>query len=187
MNKRNLALAGLIVLAVSTRLLQNINIAPITAIAVFGAIRFSSRQLAVAVPLLALLITDLVKEVLYPLGLSHDWGIYQGMWVVYGTTALIAVISRLAHGTRSPAVIAVTTLAGSCLFFLVTNFAEWAGGTLYPRTAEGLATCFTMAIPFFRNSLIGDFAFSTVLFGAWAVAEARFPALKQEPKLAMAQ
>lgn len=182
MSKRNFALAGLIVLAASTRLLQHINIAPITAIAVFGAIRLSNRQLAVTVPLTALLLTDLVKEVLYPLGLSQEWGIYQGMWVVYGTTALVALMSRLAHGTQSPAVIAATTLAGSLLFFVVTNLAEWASGVLYPTTAEGLATCFTMALPFFRNSLIGDLTFATVLFGAWALAEARFPVLKTEPE-----
>ena len=48
-------------------------------------------------------------------------------------------MARVAHGTRSPAVIAATTLAGSVFFFLVTNFADWAGSDRYPQTAEGLA------------------------------------------------
>ena len=35
-----------------------------------------------------------------------------------------------------------------------------------------------MALPFFRNSLAGDLAFTLLLFGALALAEARFPALR---------
>jgi hypothetical protein len=49
---------------------------------------------------------------------------------------------------------------------------------LYPRTAEGLAACYVAAIPFFRNALLGDAFYATVLFGAWALAEARVPALR---------
>ncbi len=98
MSKRTLALAGLIVLAGLTRLLPHPpNFAPITAMAVFGAIRYRSRWLATIAPLLALLASDLVREILYRNGLASQWGIYKGMWVVYGTTALIALMGRLAQ------------------------------------------------------------------------------------------
>ena len=72
--------------------------------------------------LLALLASDLLREVLYRNGLARDWGIYRGMWLVYSTTAAIALLGGLARGTRSPAVMALTTLGGSCVFFLITNF-----------------------------------------------------------------
>jgi hypothetical protein len=108
----------------------------------------------------------------------NDWGFYRGMAVTYGATGLVAIMARLARGSRSPSIIAVTTLAGSCLFFLVTNFDSWANGSDYPHTAGGLFTCYTLAIPFFRNSLLGDFAYATILFGGWALAEARYPALR---------
>jgi hypothetical protein len=182
MTRRTLALAGLIVLAALTRLLPHPpNFAPITAMAVFGAVRYGRRLPALLAPLLALLLSDLAREVLYRNGLARDWGIYQGMWVVYGTTALIVVLGRLAHGTRSQVVLAATTLAGSCVFFVVTNFAVWAGGSLYPPTAEGLAACYAAAVPFFRNALLGDVTYATLLFGVWALAEARFPALRLTP------
>jgi hypothetical protein len=182
MRIRPLALAGLIALAAFTRLLPHPpNFAPITAMAVFGAIRFGTGRAAVVAPLLALLLSDLVRELLYRYGLAEEWGLYQGMWVVYGTTALIALICRLAHNTRSPIRIAAATLAGSCVFFAVTNFAVWAGGSLYPATAEGLTACYVAALPFFRNSLLGDFTYSAVLFGAWALAEARLPSLRPTP------
>src|SRR5260221_6032723 len=122
MNKRVLALTGLIIVAALTRLLPHPpNFAPIMAMAVFGAIRYRNRWSAVAAPLLALLISDLVREVLYRNGLAQQWGIYRGMWVVYGTTALIVLMGRLAHGSRSPVTIAATTLAGSCGFFVLAN------------------------------------------------------------------
>ncbi len=179
MNTRSLALAGLIVLAVLTRLLPHPpNFAPITAMAVFGAIRFRNRWWAAIAPLLALLLSDLIREVLYQNGLAQQWGIWRGMWVVYTTTALIVLMGRLAHGTRSPVTIAATTLAGSCVFYVVTNFGVWAGGSHYPHTLEGLGACYIAAIPFFRNGLAGDFFYATVLFGVWAVMEHRYPVLR---------
>ncbi len=182
MTLRTIVLCGLIVLAAMTRLLPHPpNFAPITAMAVFGAIRYGSRRTAVIAPLLALLVSDLVREFLYRQGLAEQWGLYRGMWVVYGTTALIVLIGRLAHGTRSPVSIAAVTLAGSCVFFVVTNFAVWAGGSLYPHTTEGLAMCYAAAIPFFRNALLGDFTYAIILFGGWALAEARFKALHSAP------
>jgi hypothetical protein len=176
---RTLALAGLIVLVALTQLLPHPdNFAPITALAVFGGIAYRSRTAALITPLLALFLSDVVLEVLYRNGLVRDWGFYEGMWVVYGTTALLVLLGHLARGTRSPAVIAATTLAGSCVFFVVTNFAVWADGSHYPLTSEGLAACYAAAIPFFRNALLGDLTYATILFGAWALAEARFPVLR---------
>lgn len=179
MTPRVFALFLLILAAALTRLLPHpANFAPITAMAVFGAIRFADRRAAVLAPLVALLLSDLVREVLYRQGLVADWGLYRGMWVVYGTTALVALLGLLAHGTRSVGVIAATTLAGSCLFFAVTNFAVWAGGSHYPHTLAGFVTCYEAAIPFFKNALLGDACYATILFGGWAIAEAGVPALR---------
>lgn len=169
-------------IAVLTRLLPHPpNFAPITAMAVFAGVTYTSRRSTILVPLAALFLSDLVREVLYRYGLSTSWGLYSGMWTVYTTTALIALLGRSVRETRSVNAIAMVTLTGSCLFFLVTNFAVWAQGSLYPRTLEGLGACYTAALPFFRNSLLGDFAYAGVLFGLWALAEARLPVLRGAP------
>src|SRR5437016_10004649 len=112
MNKRTLALAGLIALAAASRLLQDVNIAPITAIAVFAGIQFKTRRAAVFATLAARFGTDLLKELLYRNGLAVHPGIFGGMWYVYAATALVGLLCHAARGTRQPAVVATTTLAG---------------------------------------------------------------------------
>jgi len=42
----------------------------------------------------------------------------------------------------------------SLSFFLVSNFGVWL--SWYPHTLEGLISCYTLALPFYRNTLIGD-------------------------------
>ena len=64
------------------------------------------------------------------------------------------------------------SFAGSIVFFVISNFATWAAYTMYPHTLAGLATCYAMAIPFFRNTLIGDLAFAMAMFGTPMLIEA---------------
>jgi hypothetical protein len=40
---------------------------------------------------------------------------------------------------------------------LVSNFGVWLIG--YPKTLDGLLLCYTMAIPFFGYSIVGDLFF----------------------------
>jgi len=41
----------------------------------------------------------------------------------------------------------------------------------YPLTMEGLITCFTLAVPFFATSLLGDAVYSVVLSFGFSVAK----------------
>jgi hypothetical protein len=81
---------------------------------------------------------------------------------------------------RSLPAVAGCTLAGSVVFFLVTNFAWWAGYDLYPHTWEGLLVCYAAALPFFGWTLLGDAFFATVLFGGFALAARHYPALRRD-------
>jgi hypothetical protein len=109
-------------------------------------------------------------------------GLHDQMTPVYSAFLGITCLGFLMREKRTVARIATLTLASSLLFFLMTNFGVWAIGTLYPRTGEGLVSCFTLAIPFFRNQLFGDFLYSTVLFGLLHLIEKRLPSpLEQVP------
>ena len=184
MKTRTAILVSAVLLAAVTRLIPHPpNFAPITAMALFGAATLTDKRLALLTPLLALFVSDLCIEALHRMGLMAAWGIYSGMWVTYTAFLLITVIGFLLRRHRSAPAIAAATLAGSVVFFLVSNFGVWACWNVYPHTLEGLWTCYTAAIPFFRNTLLGDAVYSTVLFGGFALAERWLPVLRELPSV----
>jgi hypothetical protein len=170
MNKnRLLLLVGLIAVAVLTRFLPHPpNFVPVTAIALFAGAFFTDRRWAIAVPLAALFISDAII------------GFHSTMLFVYGSVLLIVMLGTLLRNKRSALRIAGTTLAGAVLFFIVTNFGVWLTGTMYPKTFDGLMSCYVAAIPFFRNALLGDAVYVTSLFGALALAERWLPSVRRE-------
>jgi hypothetical protein len=80
--------------------------------------------------------------------------------------------------SRGPIRVGALTLCASVLFFVVTNLGEWAFQPWYPKTGAGLAASYVAGIPFFRNMLLGDLAYSALLFGGFALLERRFAALR---------
>jgi len=145
-NKEQKIALGLILLAVATRLLPHPpNFAPITGIALFAAARFQRKYLAVLIPFLSLFLTDLL------LGLSAI------TWFVYAGFGLILLLGFQTKKTRI-----TTVLLSSVLFFVVSNLGVWV--LHYPLTLGGLTACYTLAIPFFTNTLLGDLVYTGVLF-----------------------
>jgi hypothetical protein len=89
------------------------------------------------------------------------------------TWAWDAAVCLLGMGLLAkPSFLRVTAgaLISATSFFLVSNFAVWAGSHLYPRTLAGLATCYTAAIPFYRNDLVSTALTAGALFGLPALA-----------------
>lgn len=160
-------LAGMILAAAASRLIPHPpNFTPIAAMALFGGAQFADKRAAFLVPLAGLFLSDLAL------------GLHSGMPVVYGSFALIVCLGFWLREHRGAGRVAAAGLSGSILFFVLTNFAVWARGTMYPKTAAGLAECYTAALPFFRNTLLGDALYLTILFGGLALAERRSPALR---------
>ena len=71
-----------------------------------------------------------------------------------------------------------TILASSTLFFIVTNFGVWLLG--YPNTIAGLISCYTLAIPFFLNTILGDLFFTHSLNYSFNKIEKKYPDLALE-------
>jgi hypothetical protein len=164
---RAITLILLIAAAAASRLAPHPwNLTSVAAVALFGGAHFEDRRLALAAPLLALFMSDLVL------------GLYSGMFTVYGSFALVVGIGRWLRLRRRPALIVTAALASSLLFFILTNFGVWAAGLLYPMTPAGLAACYVAALPFLRNSLEGDLLYTLILFGGFALMERRFQGLR---------
>jgi|SRR5580692_3017065 hypothetical protein len=145
------------------------NFAPVGAMALFSGAVLKDRRLAFVVPLVALFAGDIF------IGLYT----YKLMLVVYASFLVSVAIGFWLRDRRTIARIGAATLLGAIQFFLVTNFAVWATGLSYPRTSAGLAACYTAGIPYFWNTLAGDAAYATLFFGALALAERLFPAVRQ--------
>jgi len=152
----NVLIAICLVLAgVSLRVLPHpANFAPITAIAIFGGAMLP-RRLALWAPLAAMMASDAII------------GFHRLIPVTWGCFALIALASSYWMG--KPTVLRGASLAigSSVFFFLVTNFAVWLWGGMYAHNLAGLSQCFTMALPFFRNTLLSDLFYTGALFGLY--------------------
>lgn len=159
--------ASMILAAAATRLVPHPpNFTPILAIALFGGARLP-RRAAFAVPLLAMLASDLGIE------LVGGRGIHALLPVVYAAVAA-CVVAGFFLRTRSGALGTVAAaVAVSVLFFVVTNLAVWAAGGLYPMTARGLGECYLAAVPFFRNTLLSTVLYAAALFAGHRAIRSR--------------
>jgi hypothetical protein len=170
MNKSRLNLLTVMILAATAaRLIPHPpNFSPIAAMALFGGAAFADKRAAFLTPLAGLFLSDLVL------------GFYTITPVVYGSFALIVCLGLWVRRRRSAGRIAGAAVVGALLFFVITNFAVWAMGHLYPQTPAGLVACYVAAIPFFQNTLLSNLFYSALLFGGLALAENRFVTLRED-------
>jgi hypothetical protein len=146
----------LIAFAAASRLMPHPpNFTPVAALALFGGV-YLDRRSAFFIPLAAMLVSD--------------WfiGFHGLMPYVYASLLATGMIGIWLKSRKSLAHTVAATVVSSVLFFVVTNLGVWLmPNSLYPKTMEGLVACYTAAIPFFRNSLLGDFAYVALLFGVY--------------------
>jgi hypothetical protein len=177
MNKRLLAVSLFVGGAALARLLPHPpNVTPIAAMALFGGAYLANRKLAFALPLLAMLLSDLILGVAI-----YGKVLLVSQPVVYLCLLGIVAIGGLIRSRKSWWSVAVASLVSSVMFFFVTNFGVWAFESLYPKNWSGLITCYMAAIPFFRNSIAGDLCFTVILFGGFALLEKSVVSVR-EPK-----
>lgn len=143
------------------------NFTPIAAMALFGGATIRKKHLAFLIPLAALFISDLF------LGF-HKW-----MIAVYISFALVVLMGFLLQNRIKIGSVLIATLGSSVLFFIITNFAMWIGSPFYPQNMAGLIECYTLAIPFFNNGVIGDLFYSGIFFGSYYLVQQRYPAFKE--------
>jgi hypothetical protein len=135
-----------------------VNFSPLIGLGLFGSAHIKDKRFAFALPLLSMLLSDCFL------------GFHNTMFFTYGSLMLITWfgfgwfknkinISRLV----------IASLISSTIFFVITNFGVWAVQNMYPKNLSGLVECFTAAIPFFKNSLVGDLVFCGLMFGIFEI------------------
>ncbi len=170
-NKRTWITAlTLILLAALARLLPHPpNFTPITAMALFGIAYLKPRWLAVAFPLAALWLSNLVLDnLVYAEYYDHFmWFSNSGVFISFLLVSGLAFLAFRQMLTVKR--IAITAVGASLLFWLATNFFVWIQSGMYPKNLSGLQACYVAALPFLRNALLGDLLFTTLLFGLHAL------------------
>jgi len=145
------------------------NVSPVAALALLAGYILRGRVLALAVPLIVLTMSDLYFGGYAP----------KVMVSVYALLALPALAGRSLNNfhqnQKSPALsvasVGATGLGFSVLFFLGTNLAVWSSSSFYSMNLTGLLECYTAALPFFRQTILGDMIFVSLFFGSYAMGK----------------
>ena len=181
LNLQTSVLSIIILLAALTRIIPHPpNFSPIAAIGLFGAAHFAKKWQAFFIPLIGIWVSDLViNNYVYSSSSSNIVWFYSGFYWQYISYILI-IFAGLFIFNRG---ISLTKTVGgmissSGIFFLVSNFGVWAGGTMYPKNFGGLITCYAAGIPFIHNTIISDVLFTTVLFGTYYLLQVEYSSLK---------
>lgn len=132
------------------------NFIPIGAFALFSGVYIKSKW-GLIIPIVLMLATDMII------------GLHSVILFTWGSFAIFGVIGWWIRKNKNVFRIAGGTLAGAVIFYLITNFAVWMFTPLYAKTLAGLTQSYYMAIPFFRNSLVGDLFYVGIFFGMYEV------------------
>ena len=136
------------------------NFTPIAAIALFAGVYFS-RKAALILPLLAMAVSDIFIG-------------YYDFWVmisVYGSFLLFVALGFWLKKHKKWHTIAGSAFLSAVLFFLITNFAVWVFTPWYAKTLSGIIQCYLLALPFLKNTLLGNLFYTLVFFGGYELIE----------------
>lgn len=160
---QNAIAAALVAAGVALRLLPHLaNFAPVGAIALFGGATLSP-GLAIALPLAVMVVSDLLI------------GLHGTVLFTWSGFVLVGLFGLLLRHKSNWVRVPLGAVGSALIFYIVSNFGVWVEGKLYAHTLQGLIDCFAAGLPFLKTSFLADITYSTVLFGAFALATRRLP------------
>lgn len=171
LSPRLIFVTSAIFVAAISRLFPHIpNFTPLAAMALFGGVYFSDKRLAIIIPLITMFLSDAALQ------LITGYGFHNTMIFVYVSFLLTSIIGMIVRSNITVLSVASGSILSSVLFFIITNFGYWASNS-FQMGITGLSTSYIMGIPFFAPTLAGDLFFNTILFGAFYLAQVKFPTL----------
>jgi len=125
--------------------------------------------LAVLIPIGAMFLADLFL------------GFHSTIYFVYGSLLLVTILGMILIKKITIKKCTVAVLSSSFLFFLITNFGVWLTSGYYQKNIQGILSCYTMALPFFGNTLAGTLLYSSVMFGGYELLKQSVAQAQPEP------
>ena len=162
MKNNNLIYICLILFSGLSRLVPHPwNLTPILAACLFSGYKIKPIGLAIFIPIFTVFISDILL------------GIYNGISWVYISYIFIIGIGLFLSKFNSIQSKIISTISGTLIFFLISNFGVWISAELYPKSIDGLISCYLAGIPFYKNTLIGTVFYSSVFFTISELLEKR--------------
>lgn len=161
LNRRDYSMiSSLVIAGVVSRLFPHpANMALVAGAAIFAGSKLNKLS-SVLVPLSIMFVSDLII------------GLHTTMIFTWGSFVVIALLANyLLHQKNTVLRIVFTTFTSSVIFFVISNFGVWLVGHMYTHTFPGLITCFINALPFFRNTIVGDAIYTASIFGIYEVSK----------------
>lgn len=141
------------------------NVTPMTSLCLFCGSKLSR-----LVGFLSLLLTLFVSDLLLALILGYP---IFSMWTLFtysGFAVIMLISSKLKYSAR---ILPGYLLASSLGFWLWTNFGVWLTSAIYTKSFVGLIACYTAALPFLRNAIIGDLLWGAIIFGSYSLVQSK--------------
>ena len=157
-----LIITAIIVFGVIARLFPHFpNFAPMGALALFAVAFYKRNYLALIIPAAAWWLSDLyLNNLVYGSEEGFVWFTMNQLFSILALTAIVGLGIVLFKKLNTIKIV-LGSLGASLIFFIVSNFGVWMQGILYPKTFSGLIECYSMAIPFYRATLVSDLIWKT--------------------------
>jgi hypothetical protein len=153
MKKDFLMLTVLVLIGLFSRLLpHDWNFTAIGAISILAGLLISNKYLKFAVPLAAMVLSDIVI------------GFHNTIFFVYVGFILMTVVATFFSDAKIFQKVFLVPMVSSLVFFFVSNFGVWFVDTMYTKSISGLMECFMMGIPFYQSQFTADMILTPVLF-----------------------
>lgn len=189
-SKKTLIISGLFILfGAFSRLFTFLpNFSALESLALFGGAYIALRYVAILIPLAAMFLSDLIinNTIARPFFPDHDGLVFFSEYMIWNTIAIVLIVlfgrvflkkMNLLNGVLG-------ILGATAIFWIISNIGAWLSPRgIFPLTFAGMMENFAFALPFLKNSLLGNFVFGTILFGSYELLTRSYPNLitaKQE-------
>lgn len=168
--------AGIIITALTRLVPHPANFTPVFAVALFSGACIQRKSLAFIIPMAAILLSDVIFQLIHVYGNSPITGFYPGFLINYACILLTIFFGTRMGTNKNIGKVLGYSIGTSLIFFVLSNFGTWLTAHLYTFDLRGLVQCFVAAIAFYNpsstestffldtNNFLGNLVLSGVLF-----------------------
>jgi hypothetical protein len=161
MKRFSMAMLWIFIATLSRLLPHPANVTPFTNLCLLAGNQLN-KATAFMSTILALILSDLLLSQINGHSIFGSWS-----WFTYSGFIMAMLIGNLLRNKINKKTLLPVVISASVIYWLWTNFGTWLATSIYAKTWTGLITCYIAALPFLRNSLLGDFGWMLVIWGIY--------------------